>query len=344
MNKLITRITVGGALLLTLSLSLAMPAEAQHQGRGPVPMQGHAASGPAAISRGAVPMQRFAPQNFQRPMPRTAMPDFRRDGRQFTGIDQRFTDQRFTDQRFTDQRFTDRRFTDQRFTNQRFDARRPDLGRGEWRHDGRPFNGLPFNGHQFDGRHDGRFAYRENRDFRGPGYIDPYARIRGGRGFFRYGDVGFYNRQFETRWGSGWYGRTHGEWARHRVGGRWPWMPFGLGVGIGFYNGWGFNGIDIVYANGDGYYALDGFCPTEYIYTVDRGSYWRPDGDSWYGRLPSDYDAPITVAVREVVPVTDEYGNVVGYESHLFYYNAYFDDESGEYGYYDYEGDFHLVR
>jgi hypothetical protein len=59
--------------------------------------------------------------------------------------------------------------------------------------------------------------------------------------------------------------------------------------------------------------------------------------------LPPGYGAPITVAVNEVVPVTDQYGNVLGYENHLFYYNAFWDPSTGHYGYYDYRGGFHWV-
>ena len=336
-----------GALLLTLSLSLALPAEAQRgAARGPANVQS-TARGNAARSYGAPGNeQRFV----QAPAARMGVPSgnfnqFRTRQPQlpvFGHVDQGGNG---------------------RFNFGQFDGRSPvlrtDIGRSpvqsfrsgeQWRGGDPRVGRIPERGSGLDGRGRGfangsSLSYRGNeRSFRSPGYIDPAQHLRGGQGFYRSGDLNFSSRQFETRWGQGWYGRTQGEWARHRVNGRWPWTPYGFGVGIGFYNGWGFNGIDIDYGN-SGYYALDGFCPTEFIYSVDQGRYWEPgDNNGWYGGLPQDYDAPITVAVREVVPVTDENGYVVGYESHIFYYNAFLDEQSGYYGYYDYNGSFHYVQ
>lgn len=342
----------GGILLLALSVTLAMPAQAQHHGPPAGPGAGVQQRMPQGMPAQGLPQvhqsqgfQNYDPRGFT--IPRVGTPR----------VDPPRVDPRVTAGQFDQRRGFDNRQLEQSWVNgrNRFDGQR------DWQNRGR----LPVVGGTPDYRRspdwarnggDRRFndqwrqpiPYRGHERFNGPGFLDPYNHIREGRGFFQWRDDRFFHNQFENRFGAGWYGRTNGEWARHRVNrSYWPWAPgIGIAIGIGYYNGWGYNGIDISYGRG-GYYALDGFCPTEYIYMVGSGRYWRPTigAEGWYGsQLPSGYGAPITVAVTEVVPVTDEDGYDYGYERHVFYYNAFWDANSGLYGYYDYRGDFHWLN
>jgi hypothetical protein len=47
--------------------------------------------------------------------------------------------------------------------------------------------------------------------------------------------------------------------------------------------------------------------------------------------------------VSETVPVLDDGGEVVGYETRLFLYVAIWDEDNQAYGYYDWQDVYHIV-
>jgi hypothetical protein len=164
----------------------------------------------------------------------------------------------------------------------------------------------------------------------------------------------------EDRYGH--FDRHHG-WDDH-----WRWRPlpiWDIGYFGGFYyDGWGF---DI------GFFGCRGFFPTEYIFMVGTGQFWLP-GHGYVDYLPYGYNAPLTVAVTEYVPIpqvdangdpiVDASGNPVYVpllkdgvpqfdpatgaplyetEAHVFYYNAFWDVDAGSYAYTDYQGELHFT-
>jgi hypothetical protein len=183
--------------------------------------------------------------------------------------------------------------------------------------------------------HDGHYQSR--------GFVDPGHHIGnyGGHPWFERGNHSQFAESHFNRLGDDFYRRN---W-RHRYADedRWPWRPspfLGLALGVGFYSSWGYDGIEVPYDTG--YFALDDYCATPYMFFVQSGRFYRP-GAGYINELPAAYAAPITIVVTEVVPDYDEFGNITGYESHTFYYDA-FADQYGNYGYYDYLGDFHAVQ
>ena len=92
----------------------------------------------------------------------------------------------------------------------------------------------------------------------------------------------------------------------------------------------------------DNYFAMNGYAPTPYVFNVASGQFWQP-GAGYCDYLPNGYQAPITVAVQEVVPTFDGNQNITGYQPQTFYYNAIWDTDAQAYGYYDYRSKFHWV-
>jgi hypothetical protein len=90
------------------------------------------------------------------------------------------------------------------------------------------------------------------------------------------------------------------------------------------------------------YFAMNGYAPTPYVFIVDSGQFWQP-GTGYYDTLPSGYQAPISVAVQEVVPSFAANGTIKGYQPQQFYYNAFWDTKAQTYGYYDYRSKFHWL-
>ena len=121
---------------------------------------------------------------------------------------------------------------------------------------------------------------------------------------------------------------------------RWPhplrpgpaWAP------LAFYTGYWWGSI----VHPIRYFAPLDFCPTRYVFLVGCGQFWQP-GFGYAAYLPYGYQAPITVAVQEIVPVYDEFGDIVAYEPATFYYNAYWDSVVQAYAYYDYRGVCHWL-
>lgn len=112
-----------------------------------------------------------------------------------------------------------------------------------------------------------------------------------------------------------------------------PWVP-----DLNYYNGYYWNNQN--YACD--YFASNGFCPTPYVFNVGLGQFWQP-GVGYFDSLPYGYEAPITVAVQEIVPEYDQYGQIIGYQRQNFYYNAFWDSNAQCYGYYDYRQQFHWL-
>jgi hypothetical protein len=90
------------------------------------------------------------------------------------------------------------------------------------------------------------------------------------------------------------------------------------------------------------YFAMNGYAPTPYVFIVDSGQFWQP-GTGYLDTLPANYNAPITVAVQEVVPSFAANGNIAGYQPQQFYYDAFWDTNAQSYGYYDYRNKFHWL-
>jgi hypothetical protein len=112
-----------------------------------------------------------------------------------------------------------------------------------------------------------------------------------------------------------------------------PWIP-----DMNYYNGYYWNNQDYPCD----YFATNGFCPTPYVFNVGQGQFWQPGG-GYFDSLPYGYQAPITVAVQEVVPSYDQNGQIIGFQKENFYYNAFWDPNAQAYGYYDYQQQFHWV-
>jgi hypothetical protein len=91
------------------------------------------------------------------------------------------------------------------------------------------------------------------------------------------------------------------------------------------------------------YYATNGYVPTQYVFSVPNGRFWHV-GSGYSNYLPSGYNAPITVAVKESVPQYNTFGQIVGYKFETFYYNAFWDNQARAYGYYDYRQQYHLAN
>jgi hypothetical protein len=143
--------------------------------------------------------------------------------------------------------------------------------------------------------------------------------------------------------------RRHNDAFRNTQIGTWPnsWYPVpGWQTTGGWWNTSGLGYYDNYWWNDQffpfNYYALAGYCPTPYIFDVNSGLFLSP-GLGYLDFLPLGYEQPITVAITEVVPEYDFWGNIVGYRQELFYYNAVWDPAAQAYGYYDYRGQFHYV-
>lgn len=155
---------------------------------------------------------------------------------------------------------------------------------------------------------------------------------------------------------SGWFnGYNRNPWS-------WPQPNLGWTNGFGMFGGlsnfwpWGINNnlpwvpdlnyYDGYYWNNQNYacdyFASNGFCPTPYVFNVGLGQFWQP-GVGYFDSLPYGYEAPITVAVQEIVPEYDQYGQIIGYQRQNFYYNAFWDSNAQCYGYYDYRQQFHWL-
>jgi hypothetical protein len=121
---------------------------------------------------------------------------------------------------------------------------------------------------------------------------------------------------------------------------RWPghWRTGPGWANLGYYTGYWYNGATYPAF----YYAPEGFCPTPYLFYAESGEFWEP-GFGYSDYLPYGYHQPITVAVNEIVPVYDAYGDVIDYRQETFYYNAFWDDNAQAYGFYDYRGAFHWL-
>ena len=114
-----------------------------------------------------------------------------------------------------------------------------------------------------------------------------------------------------------------------------------------FFNPWGTNPDmgwipDLNYYNGYDwdnqnypcdYYAPNYYCPTPYVFDVGAGQFWQP-GAGYSDSLPDGYQAPITVAIQEIVPTYAQNGQISGYQPQTFYYNAFWDQNAQSYGYY----------
>jgi hypothetical protein len=125
---------------------------------------------------------------------------------------------------------------------------------------------------------------------------------------------------------------------RNGNSGQWPggWNPGPNSGNLGYYPGYSYNGVNYPY----NYYADQGYCPTPWLFFLNSGAFWQP-GMGYADYLPYGYNQPISIAVNEVVPAYDGYGNIIGYQNETFYYNASWDPNSQAYGYYDYRGAFH---
>ena len=146
----------------------------------------------------------------------------------------------------------------------------------------------------------------------------------------------------------GYYGGGFGSSILGALGGLFG-SPQGVGIGSGGPSDWMQN---LLYAqnysiNGAtypaNYFAMNGYVPTPYVFNVADGQFWQP-GTGYSDALPSSYQAPITVASQEVVPQFDANGNIVGYQPETFYNDAYYDNDAGAYGYYDYRKRFHWAK
>jgi hypothetical protein len=154
----------------------------------------------------------------------------------------------------------------------------------------------------------------------------------------------------------GWFNNSQSPW-------NWPQSNWGNNNPGGFFgmlgnlfNPWGVNQNQgwipsLNYYNGYDwdnqnypcdYYAPNGFCPTPYLFDVSGGQFWQP-GTGFSDTLPSGYQAPITVAIQEIVPTYDQSGQISGYQPQTFYYNAFWDSNAQSYGYYDYRQQFHWL-
>jgi hypothetical protein len=119
---------------------------------------------------------------------------------------------------------------------------------------------------------------------------------------------------------------------------QWPggWNPGQYGANLGYYPGYWYNGMNYPF----NYFALSGFCPTPWLFFLNSGCFYEP-GFGYANTLPYGYNQPITIAVNEVVPSYDAFGNIIGYNTETFDYNAFWDPSAQAYGYYDYRGIFH---
>jgi hypothetical protein len=111
------------------------------------------------------------------------------------------------------------------------------------------------------------------------------------------------------------------------------WIP-----SLNYYNSYGWNGQNYPCD----YYAANGYCPTPYVFNVGNGQFWNV-GNGYTDYLPADYHAPITVAIQESVPNYSPDGQILSYQLQNFYYNAYWDPQAQNYGYYDYKQQFHWL-
>jgi hypothetical protein len=127
---------------------------------------------------------------------------------------------------------------------------------------------------------------------------------------------------------------------RYRItnSGRWPgqWHTGPGWANLGYYTGYWWGGSTYPQC----YYAPDGYCPTPWLFYPGYGQFWQP-GIGYCDYLPNGYNAPITIAVQEIVPVYNARGQIMDYRPETFQYNAYWDPRAQAYGYYDYRGAFH---
>lgn len=118
----------------------------------------------------------------------------------------------------------------------------------------------------------------------------------------------------------------------------WPggWNPGPYAGSLGYYPDYSWNGNNYPFS----YFGLPGYSPTPWLFQLNTGAFWQP-GIGYAETLPYGYTQPISIAVDEVVPSYDTYGNIMGYQDETFYYNATWDPNMQAYGYYDYRGVFH---
>lgn len=97
------------------------------------------------------------------------------------------------------------------------------------------------------------------------------------------------------------------------------------------------------------FFAASNWCPTDWLFYANQGRWYRP-GWGYFNQAPQ-VSGPITVVVVEHVPVTDAFGNPVldvygnpMYEDVTVYYNAFYNQAAGCYGYYNQSGSWILVR
>jgi hypothetical protein len=119
--------------------------------------------------------------------------------------------------------------------------------------------------------------------------------------------------------------------------GSWHWRPINPGWGwCGNY--WFDFEIDLMFI------CCDDYCFSEYWFEVETGRFfWFNNGGSWIDCLPDTYHEPITIRVSETVPVLDDGGNVIAFETQTFLYVALWDDATQIYGYYDWQDNYHVV-
>ena len=169
------------------------------------------------------------------------------------------------------------------------------------------------------------------------GYSDP--------GNWQYNSWNCWNNGL-WNYGNGYYG--NGYWGHGALGSMLGWLanllPWGVNSNLGwipylnYYNGYSWDGQTYP----GNYFAAEGYCPTPYVFDVASGQFWDA-GQGYSDYLPADYHAPITVAVQESVPTYGPDGQIIGYQSEPFYYNAYWIPDAQSYGYYDYRQSFHWL-
>jgi hypothetical protein len=166
----------------------------------------------------------------------------------------------------------------------------------------------------------------------------------------------FGNQSYPWAWNHNWYQNGWNNWWGNPgwwngYGGSLPWWatvlnlwPFGFNSGLGwspylnYYNGYNYDGANYQC----NYFADNGYCPTDYVFSVPNGQFWQV-GRGYSDYLPPNYHAPITVAVKESVPQYGWNGEIVAYSWQTFYYNAFWDPQQQSYGYYDYRQQFHWL-
>jgi hypothetical protein len=119
--------------------------------------------------------------------------------------------------------------------------------------------------------------------------------------------------------------------------GSWRWRP--VRPGWGWCNHFWFDcEIDLEFI------CAEEYCFSEYSFEIESGRFWWANNCGvWIDTLPGEYRLPITIRVTETVPVLDDQGQVIGYDTQLFLYVAVWDDANQAYGYYDWQDTYHIV-